>query len=216
MNNMFICLEVNRLKGYSDEEKERIRRELVKKGKAVFSSYGLKGATIRQLSKAAGISSGGFYSFFPSKESLFLHILSAEIETAKERNIARVAQESGNLREMIRAFLMNALDDIRTNPVLARMLVPEDRELMARMFEAGQPQGEGAVDFGGALASVVAQWQTAGILMDEKPEIIAAIVRSLFILAAHREEIGEDIFPVVMARLVDYIASGLTKGVTGG
>jgi AcrR family transcriptional regulator len=199
-----------------EADRERVRRELKRKAKAVFSACGLKGATVRQLAKAAGISSGGFYSYYPSKESLFLDILSAEIEAAKERNMARVAAESGDPRQMIRSFLLNAIEDIRANPVLARMLIPEDRDAMARMF-AEEPDGEGGrADMGSALAATAAQWKAGGVPVAEEPDVVAAIVRSLFILTAHREEIGEDVFPVVMERMADYIAAGLTGGVPGG
>mgnify|MGYP003623822212 CR=1 FL=1 len=57
---------------FSKTEKENIRNRLHKEGESLFVRHGIKKVTIEELAKSAGIASGSFYSFYDSKESLYL------------------------------------------------------------------------------------------------------------------------------------------------
>lgn len=59
---------------FTEHEKDAIRKKLFKKGEQLFVQHGIKKVTIEDLTKAVGIASGSFYSFFDSKESLYLEI----------------------------------------------------------------------------------------------------------------------------------------------
>lgn len=61
-------------KAFTQSRKEIIRRNLVNKGREYFIKYGLKKTSVDELAKATGISKGSFYTFFNSKEALFLAI----------------------------------------------------------------------------------------------------------------------------------------------
>lgn len=62
---------------FSETEKESIKNKLFKEGERLFTVYGIKKVSIDELVQAIGIAKGSFYSFYPSKEHLFMEIIIA-------------------------------------------------------------------------------------------------------------------------------------------
>ena len=60
---------------YSEEERERIRTELMTEGLALIARQGVQHTTVEQIYQAVGISRTFFYSFFPSKEDFVVEAL---------------------------------------------------------------------------------------------------------------------------------------------
>ena len=60
---------------YSDEDRKRIRAELVAVGLELMSKQGIRHTTVEQIYKKVGISRTFFYSFFSTKEELVLETL---------------------------------------------------------------------------------------------------------------------------------------------
>ncbi len=60
---------------FSEQEKEIIKNRLFKEGQRLFTAYGIKKVSIDELVQATGIGKGSFYSFYPSKEHLFMEIV---------------------------------------------------------------------------------------------------------------------------------------------
>ena len=62
------------------ERSEQIRTELVEAAYAVFSERGFHGASLEDISLAAGYTTGAVYSRFGGKDALFLAVLDDHIE----------------------------------------------------------------------------------------------------------------------------------------
>lgn len=60
---------------YSEEDKERIRTELVTVGLELMAKQGIQHTTVEQIYKKVGISRTFFYSFFATKEDLIVETL---------------------------------------------------------------------------------------------------------------------------------------------
>ena len=60
---------------YSEEDRSRIREELVTTALTLMSRQGIQHTTVEQVYKAVGISRTFFYSFFPTKEDLIVETL---------------------------------------------------------------------------------------------------------------------------------------------
>src|SRR6266540_1947860 len=52
------------------QQAERRRAQLIDSALAVFAEKGVDGATVKDLSEAAGVAQGLLYHYFPSKEDL--------------------------------------------------------------------------------------------------------------------------------------------------
>ena len=60
---------------YSDEDRERIRTQLVTVGLELMAKQGIQHTTVEQVYKRVGISRTFFYSFFATKEDLVVETL---------------------------------------------------------------------------------------------------------------------------------------------
>ena len=60
---------------YSDEDRERIRMQLVTVGLDLMAKQGIQHTTVEQVYKKVGISRTFFYSFFATKEDLIVETL---------------------------------------------------------------------------------------------------------------------------------------------
>ena len=65
---------------FSDNEKEIIQQRLFIEGERLFSTFGIKKVSIDEIVAAVGIAKGSFYTFFPSKEHLFMDIVAKQQE----------------------------------------------------------------------------------------------------------------------------------------
>lgn len=60
---------------FSERERDKIVQALLSSAQAHAAHDGLKKTTVDELAAEAGISKGAFYSFYPTKEHLFLDML---------------------------------------------------------------------------------------------------------------------------------------------
>lgn len=62
-------------KGFSEQEKQRIRKRLLAKCAKGWAEHGYKKTSVEELCTKTGISKGAFYLFYDSKESIFCETL---------------------------------------------------------------------------------------------------------------------------------------------
>jgi TetR/AcrR family transcriptional repressor of nem operon len=92
---------------YSTEHKARTRSRIVRNASRALRRRGLKAIGIAGLMKSAGLTHGGFYSHFKSREDLVAAAVEyAMAETASEwRRYARCATRSGGLDPLVATYL---------------------------------------------------------------------------------------------------------------
>jgi AcrR family transcriptional regulator len=83
--------------------KQRTREKIIAAARALFAERGYEGATIRDIAKAAGMSTGAVFASFTDKSDLFIDI--AETEQAELYNEMRAAKEGLTGRAAILAML---------------------------------------------------------------------------------------------------------------
>ena len=82
-------------RSFSEREKENIRKSLIGICKQNWTQYGYKRTSVDELCKQAGISKGGFYLFFESKEALFCEVLCSVQREICEMAAAAMEEEKG-------------------------------------------------------------------------------------------------------------------------
>lgn len=97
--------------GYSSEHKARTRERVVEAAARLFRRYGYNGVGIDDIMAAAGMTRGGFYAHFRSKQELFAVALGEELELARRlrRGEEDAEQPSGSARALIE-FYFGAAD----------------------------------------------------------------------------------------------------------
>ena len=58
----------------SDERKAERREQILAAARRCFAQHGYEGATVARLEKATGLSRGGIFNYFDSKEDLFIEL----------------------------------------------------------------------------------------------------------------------------------------------
>ena len=91
----------------------------------VFYEKGYEGASMRDLSRASGMSLAGMYHYFESKEKLLYLIQKHTFATIVERLRSRL-QELSDPERRIRAFILNHLEYFLANQKAMKVLSHED------------------------------------------------------------------------------------------
>ena len=85
------------------------RHNILDTAMRVFAEHGYAQANMRTIAQAAGISVGGVYLYFKSKEELYLTLVEQWIEDLSNRTTAALA-ETGSPSEALRVFITISLD----------------------------------------------------------------------------------------------------------
>ena len=195
---------------FNEEEKTQIRAKLLTEGKDLFIRFGLKKTGIAELTEAAGISQGAFYLFFNSKEELYFAILEQEEQVIRERFLKWLGKAEPLNRSKFREFLRLALQVLEENPLLRRLWLEKEFDDLLNKLPSSLMEQHTTRDTE-VLEPLIKHWQEAGYMVEGSPEVIAGVIRALFLLPLHYQEIGEDLFPEVLDKYINFISNGLIK-----
>jgi AcrR family transcriptional regulator len=87
---------------YDKGHKEATRQRIVETAAAEFRRNGIEGIGVADLMAKAGLTHGGFYSHFKSKEEL---VRAALEESARKSRIRRIKEEGGSVEDIVRSYL---------------------------------------------------------------------------------------------------------------
>lgn len=68
------------MRSFSDEERERIREQLIETGRERLVTFGPSKTTITDITDPAGIAKPTFYQFFDAKSALYVEIFERELD----------------------------------------------------------------------------------------------------------------------------------------
>jgi AcrR family transcriptional regulator len=103
---------------------DRRLAEILAHATEVFCKKGYEGASMRDLSRASGISLAGLYYYFESKERLLFLIQKHTFSTIVQRLKTRL-QGVSDAEQQIRIFILNHLDYFLANPASMKVLSHE-------------------------------------------------------------------------------------------
>ena len=153
-----------------EAKRDATRRHLVERALALFRERGVEATTMRDIARAAGLSLGAAYYYFPSKEALvfaFYEANQAEME-------ALVEEATGTVRERLGAVLHGKLRSIREHRHLLGAIVP-------RLVDPGDPLSAFSAQTRAvrdrAIAVFARPLEGSGL----PPESIALVARALWL-----------------------------------
>jgi AcrR family transcriptional regulator len=196
-------------KGFTQQEREKIRSRLIDSGRKLFETYGIRKTNVEELTRAAGISKGAFYSFYPSKEELFMDILE-EIEVEIREGLMREAfQTEQSQKEALKIFLKKALFAASDYPFF-RNLTGEDYLYLVRKLPEERVDAH-LINDGKAAADFMQTYGLADIFKIKDPVLVANVFRALFFVTMHKTELGEDSYQETMDLLVEMVVDYLIE-----
>jgi TetR/AcrR family transcriptional repressor of nem operon len=107
---------------YEKGHKEATRQKIVEVAAAEFRRNGIEGIGVADLMAKAGLTHGGFYSHFKSKEEL---VRAALEESAKKSRMRKIAEEGGTLEEIVHWYLRPEHRDVPERGCAIAALVAE-------------------------------------------------------------------------------------------
>lgn len=194
---------------FSKQEQNIIKAKLIKKAKEYFSRYGFTKTSVKELTDAAGISKGSFYSFFDSKEELFLEVME-EQEKFRNQIMAEILNEKLDAQGAIERLFRETLKKIEENRIFQIIYEENLIEKMVRKVPLDRVEKHKEQDLKDGKR-FIRSLQKNSDLVDDPPEIIIGLFRALFFITLYKDEIGANIYDDVMNLLIKCISRGLTK-----
>jgi AcrR family transcriptional regulator len=191
------------------------KAELYRCGKELFRSKGFKDTNIAEITKMAGMATGTFYNYYPSKDKLFMEIYIEENIKLKKSIMESIDMEAGPVTVM-KEMISKNLQGMNAHPILKQWY---NREVFNRIEQCYREEnGSDYVDFlYYGFLDVVRKWQEEGKMRsDLSAEMIMAIFGAIVSVDTHKEEIGLQYFPQIMDYLGEFTMKGLTDCTASG
>lgn len=190
-------------RAFTEQEKSIIQGKLLDAAESFLSTTGIRKTTVEDLAKTAGISKGAFYSFYESKELLFLDALEREQTRIHETIIREIGEKHGGKAAFV-TVVGQMYRDFMAKPWLLAF-TGEDYEVLLRRVPPERIQQHIEIDDASARRFQEMMGQGAAI----EPELLSAALRMLMLGILHREEVGEEwadqAFMLALNALADYI-----------
>jgi AcrR family transcriptional regulator len=194
-------------KAWSKEEKELIRKTLLREGKKLFERYGLQKTTVDEIVRAAHISKGSFYIFYGSKEELYFDVLEETEREFREELFKNVFEPGKSRKESFKSFLHKMIDLLTTMP-LYQQINSANYELLLRKLPEDTLQKHVRNDMENA-SKYFGYWMEKGWMRKVDMEALSGLLLSLFHFVMHRDDFGETNFEAAKELWVDALASYL-------
>jgi len=195
-------------KGFTEQEKKIIKDNLIEKGTDLFGTYGLKKTNVEEITSAVNIAKGSFYSFYSSKEELFLDIL----QRTEKKVIKEIQQLLKNMKKnpkgTFKDFIRFHFRVPKEQPIIQQIADKNTRDYLIRKLQ-NNPNLKQVMQTYEYIPQFIKMWQNSGFIIKKDPQILAGILKSLFTIGLDEETvvyIGKEKYPEIIETLIDIIA----------
>ena len=145
-----------------------------------------------------------------SKEELYFVILEMEEEKIKEQfaNVDIFKENQPN--KAIKSILRQMINTIETYPLIRELYFGSSMKDMLKKLSPELLEKHFKNDATSFLP-LIEKLKNKGFIIEENPEVIAGVARSLFVLTLHQNEIGVAVYQETIELLIDLIVDGLIK-----
>jgi AcrR family transcriptional regulator len=195
-------------KAFTQAQKDEVRLNLLKKGREYFIKYGLKKTSIDDLVRAAGIAKGSFYTFFESKEALFLAVHEASEEKLRTDLMGRL-KEIKEPDEKLRVFLKSSFAILEEDPLMLAVFGRGELESFSGFISSKQYEEhyrEGIT----YMKELIRRWQEEGIIRQVDAEVAGNMIASAFFIYLQKEILGAEMFAKVTDMLIESMVNYLS------
>lgn len=170
---------------YEPQHKARTHRRIVRNASRQLRAKGLNGPAVTTLMKASGLTHGGFYRHFGSRDDLVVEAIEESLEELRDRLVAaaKQADPGEGWKAMVRSYLTLELCDRpdegcpiaalapdmgRTRPALKQRISAAILKLRQELlpFMPGRNPNEKAANFLAIFSSMVGTIAIARTMLD--------------------------------------------------
>ncbi len=192
------------------DKKENLRQCAME----LFSANGFKDTNVAEITRRAGVATGTFYLYYPSKEQLFMELYLEENLKLKKALMAQINAD-GEPLQVIQTMMQANIAGMQANPILREWFNKEVFNKIEEHFIA--ENGLQQVNFLYTdFLEIIQRWQAQGKLRTEiEAEMIMALFSVIVVIDLHKDEIGVQYFPQIQEHLAAFIMAGLTPRPAG-
>jgi AcrR family transcriptional regulator len=209
--------------GFSDEERDRIREQLIETGRELLLTYGPQKTTVQDITDPVGIAKPTFYRFFDAKADLYLVIFQRELEEYVE-HVRSELTGIDDPQEGLERFFWCYVEFAEENPFIQQVFIQSQDNFNLRNISPSkleEVQREGMAEILPFIEDLKAG--SNGPLSDIDPFILLGLMGgSIGLLAFHKDEFvkyedefegyGEGYYDRIQEVLILSLARGMTIG----
>jgi AcrR family transcriptional regulator len=170
-------------KALTEREQNAIKAKLIESCRVSWERYGYKKTGVAELAAAAGIATGAFYQFYPSKEMLFAE--TANNFSRKLYDIMTAHKPQSPTKRDFAESVKLCIDEMFGNKWI--FTLREDAEAILRKL----PEDYLTQDFQKDLLDITSVVHLYGLTPKVSPEEITAVFHTLFMSIYLTDIIGE-------------------------
>ncbi|MBR0085735.1 MAG: TetR/AcrR family transcriptional regulator, partial [Lachnospiraceae bacterium] len=178
---------------FSEEEKNEIRKSLIKTGLELFEKYGVDKTNIDEITAKAGISKGSFYNFFKSKGDLFMEIYSVERQKVQDAALKKFKNSKDDIDVLLKNYANFLTAARKKRPILnivyesSALALISDKLVRDRLMEYN-------VLINRQMTDMIRGWFEARGIFRIDPRLVTSMIRSINFLQFHDYAIGSEIY----------------------
>lgn len=175
--------------GFSDEERERIREQLIESGRELLLTYGPKKTTVKDVTDPVGIAKPTFYQFFDAKSDLYIEILQRELEAYLESVRSEVAGVD-DPQEALERFFRCYAEFIEESPLIQQTMIKGNHQEIVRSGSAERYDELIEAELTKSIPVIEEiQGRSGGPIAEMDPHTVLGLMgSSVALLALHHEE----------------------------
>lgn len=155
-----------------EAKRDATRRTLLARALELFQERGVEATTMRDIARAAGLSLGAAYYYFPSKEALVFAFY--EENQAHVEELAAAVGPAGTIRERLGAIFHGKLDSIRPQRAMLASII-------THLVNPGDPLSAFSAQTRGVRARSIEVFERA-LAGAVPPNALAVVANALWLL----------------------------------
>ena len=192
------------------EQNEHMREETLKRIDAaalrIFAAYGYHGATMRRIAKAAGLSDGLVYHYFPSKAKMFRRLVDFALSGSLEA-MRRFMNAPGTAWQRIEAYSVFVVAELFEGETAFYFIIMLQAMTQGRAVP-GLPArlGNSFSAYYELFTPVIAEAQKSGEAAPGDPTTLAAVyfsfIQGLATIPLQRRGMEKNVTPAMLAKVL--------------
>jgi len=195
---------------FTELEKGNIREVLLKVAYRFFIDKGFKSTSLEDITSSVGIAKSSFYSFFESKEMLYMALLATEGEQI-EKQVWPKVNGTENIRLAIKAYLNEMALLLETNILTQRLVYDvEEYKLVCRKLN---PEYVGSEHLRSIvpLMSFIKSRQDSKEIIDEDPTVIVGTLRAALLIGSQKGDLQHYHYESIKALLFEAVSNQIAR-----
>lgn len=198
------------MRRFTTEQRDNLENSIIKEARDLFSLYGYSKTSIKDITEKVSIAQGTFYLFFPSKAQLYFTILELEEQSISEQLLHLTMKTNEDPKQYLKRAVKQVVFSIEKNRLLRELLVGNNLQRIIRNLP-NDIIADHITNDEVRLLPIIHHWQSIGIMFTQDVAVIAALLRSFFLLTTHQEEIGTEHYKETIELMIDATVEAIVR-----